>query len=1342
MTLLSAFIPIDRRQTLFRRRSLPVRSRGAAMIADLARFTPLSAALVDAWGPEKGAEEITRTLSLAFTQLIAEVHQMHGSVIGFSGDALTCWFGNDDGRRAVYAGLRMQASMEALDGIRLPDGRIFPLEVKVTAAAGEATRLLVGDPHEYRLEVLTGAAISRLAAGARHTRPGEVLVDEAIHRALKDDLQADSWRTMPDGARFVCARSLNNPPRPHRWEATLPFFREEVTRPWILPAVYARLQTQSDYLGGELRPVVSMFVNLEPPEPEDEQYSWLDGYVRWVQRILHRYEGALFNINNDDKGLHLHIVFGAPLAHADDVLRALSTAQALMAPPKPHRPRVRVGIARGRAYAGAYGSIARQCYDVLGETVNLAARLMEAAPPGGILCDQNTFQAARKHWKFESLPPIAMKGRAAPVHAYRPQTPRRQHAAQPLNAMVGREEELGVLHTAFAQMQQGAVRLVLIEGEAGIGKSRLLRAWLGGPALSGQRVLTGAGQSIEQHTPYRAWYDVLAAFFGLHEDMPAAGRRERVRAWVQEHAPEQMPRLPLLNELLRVDFPHNELTDSLTPTLRQQNLVILVGALLHSAPGPLVLVFDDAHWMDSLSWELLLKTVHTLQARRRPALLVVSLRPLDASHPRRTYLSALSEQPGVQRLRLRSLPPHAMRALIASRLGVPEAGLPAPLVRLVQRRGGGNPFYVEELLHTLREKRLIWVEQTIQGPRCILSADFERASQTIPPTLQGLILARIDKMPPERQLVLKVASVIGRTFAYALLRDALQDILPSVLSNLRQELELLSEQDLTQEETPAPNLTYVFKHIITQETSYQTLLFSQRRRLHRMVAEWYERHFQPEDNGFLPPLLVHHYHHAEEREKEKRYARMAGEQALEQHAHSEALAYFRRALELTPPTEGEARFQILLGLEECHHWMGNRKAQENILREIETAAALMQRRHWQAEGALRRARYGRAVGDYEAVITAAKQVLALFPQTGFHRYKAQAHYEWGNALWQHGAYDEAMRHLEQALHLNDHQPNSPISVLALKGLGALYNERGENENARTCYEQALRIARRIGDRRGEAAALGNLGNLLSDQGDHLQARELYLQALEIYRQVASWRAQSMVLNNLGALAYYLGNYAEAQDFYEQSLHIKWKIQDRPGEGMTLANLGGLFYAMGDYGNALAYSDKALEILRDLSLPFWEALALQWRGDTYLALQDWPQAVETFSRCVELRRAQGHTAMLMESLAGLAAAQAGGGNLEAARAALDEVLPRLNEAALEGAVDPLRVYWRVYETLRALDSPKARAVLKAGCRLLSRRARAIRSKPERRAFLRNVPEHRALLEARACLPRGEEPVVQD
>ncbi|RMF46307.1 MAG: tetratricopeptide repeat protein [Anaerolineae bacterium] len=808
--------------------------------------------------------------------------------------------------------------------------------------------------------------------------------------------------------------------------------------------------------------------------------------------------------------------------------------------------------------------------------------------------------------------------------------------------------------------------------------------------------------------------------------MSTPERRERVLAFTLENAPEQKPRLPLLNALLRVDFPQNELTTSLTPTLRQQNLGILVGALLLSRPGPLTLVFEDAHWMDSLSWELLIGLLHSLEARQHPAMVVLALRPLGSGHPHRQHLERLYTQIHAQRIRLGALPPHALQNLVASRLGVAAEELPAPLLRLVQRRSEGNPFYVEELLHTLQEKRLIWVEQTIRGPRCILSADFERGSQTIPPTLQGLILARIDKMPPERQLVLKVASVIGRTFAYSMLADALQRILPSVLSNLQQELALLTEQDITQEESPHPNLTYVFKHIITQETAYQTLLFSQRRQLHRLVAEWYEQHFTPDQNGFLLPLLVHHYHHAEDPHKEKLYARMAGEQALRQHAHTEALAYFRRALELSPPTEAEERFEILLGLEECYHWMGNRKSQENILREIETAAALMQRPNWQARGALRRARYGRVVGDYDAVIKAARQVLALFPQSGFHRYKAQAHYEWGNALWQHGAYDEAMEHLEQALHLNDDQPNSPIRVLVLKGLGALYNERGENENARACYEQALHVARTIGDRRGEAAALGNLGNLISDQGDHLRAREFYLQALEIYREVSSWRAQSMVLNNLGALAYYLGNYTEAQDFYEQSLHIKWKIEDRPGEGMTYANLSGLFYAMGDTGNALAYNDKALEILCDLELPFWEGLARQWRGDTYLTLEAWDEAVQTFQQCVELRRAQGHAGMLLESLAGLAAAQAGTGALNEAQATLDEVLPRLDMNTLEGAVDPLRVYWRTYEVLKALHSSRAAIVLEAATQVLTQRARAIYNTEARRMFLENVPEHRALL----------------
>jgi len=1340
MYLLSTFIPIDRRRILFREHDLPVRAEGSVLLVDMAHFTPLCHALIRVHGPEKGTEEITRTLSLVFTRLIAEIHAQHGSVVGFSGDALTAWFGRDNGRQAVACGLAMQAALANMPGIALPNGEVYSLAIKVSIANGEANRLLLGDPAIHYLELLAGGVMGLVGMAARHIQPDEVMITGRTAANLGDDVDIRAWREMPeDGTRMAIIGTLRNPPRPQRWEATLPFFKDALVRPWILPNVYKRLQTQSQFTLSELRPVTSVFVGLEEGNNSGNDYAWLDGYVRWVQSVAQRYDGTLLNIHNDDKGLHLHLTFGAPVAHSDDVLRALNVAHLLCSPPEVYPVRTRIGVASGWVYAGVYGSMTRQTYDVIGNSVNLAAYFMSIARAGEILCDEKVQQTASKDWRFEQQAPVQAKGQAEPMAVYRSLQPLLGEESD-MHVMVGREQELEWLHDDLNRaIETQNVYLTTIEGEAGIGKSCLLRAWLDEVSPQQATVLLGSGQSIEQQMPYRAWREVLSMALHLQEEMSQAQREAQVSAFIQAHLPEQKPRLPLLNDLLGIALPENALTESLSPELRQQNLALLTGALLNhlASEKPLIVVFEDIHWMDLPSWGLLQQVVNRLRSVQRAAHFVLLLRPLESNNPlKKAAFDTLCSLPNVRRIALRSLPPHVLRALISQRLGVPINALPEPLIRLVQQRTEGNPFYAEELLHTLQSRHILWVEQTFHGPRCILSADFERHSQTIHPTLEGLILARIDSLPPERQLVLKVASVIGRTFSFPLLRDTLRHVLPSVIDNLAQELANLSEQGLTQLENPVPNLAYVFKHVITQEMVYQTMLFSQRRELHRLVAEWYEQHFPTsgEDvagRNMVLPLLVHHYHHAEEPEKERLYARLAGEQALKQHAHNEALIYFRRCLALTPPTQSAMRFEILLGLEEAYHWLGNRPAQKSILQEMETSAAMLQRVHWQARTALRQARYARVTGQIDEGIQAARLIFALFPQQGHHEYKAEAHFEWGYALWQKGRYDEAMQHLEEALKLGELQYNSPIRVQVLKGMGAIYNERGQNENAQRCYQQALKIAHHIGDQRGEAAALGNLGNVASDMGDHFEARDFYLQALGIYRQLGEWRAESMVLNNLGALAYYLGRYSEAQDFYEQSLHIKWKIEDRGGGGMTYANLSGLFCAMGDYGNALAYNDKALEILRNPQVPFWEALTLQWRGDTLLAQQNWQAACQAYRQAIALRENLGHQAMLLESMSGLAAALLGTGNTAQSGKTARQVIQALqNSGALEGAVDPLRVYWRLTTVLYRLKEPLASTLLARSLEELQRRAQRIPNQADREVFLHQVPEHRALLALQA------------
>jgi tetratricopeptide (TPR) repeat protein len=662
---------------------------------------------------------------------------------------------------------------------------------------------------------------------------------------------------------------------------------EEVLHAYVPEVVRARLAAgQAEWLA-ELRPVTPLFLNLLDADPAAaDQLEPLQLVMATVQPIMQRYEGSLKQVVVDDKGLTLIAVFGLPpLAHEDDPARAARAALVAQAALRELGVGCAIGLATGRAFCGAVGSEVHREYDVIGEVMNLAARLMQAAP-GTILCDAATHRAAQSRLRFQDLPAISVKGKTAPVAVFRPVEPsRKPHSPQ---TTLGRVDERAELAERLRALEEGTSGLVVIEGEPGIGKSRLLADLLEQAHARGVRSLTGAGDAIEKTTPYHAWRPVFIALLDLAGVDDVEERRARVLARVQ--ADPTLARLaPLLDSVLPLDLPDNELTAQLTGEVRADNTHELLVQLLQppaatpagEAP-PLLLVLDDAHWLDSASWAL----ARQVMVRVRPLLLVLATRPLVEPLP--DDYRRLRQDPATEYLRLEPLSPQDILALVCDRLGVRR--LPEPVTALIRERAQGNPFFSEELAYALRDAGLIRITD---GTCTIAPQSGALSTVRLPDTMHGVVAARIDRLAPGQELALKVASVIGRLFAFRILRDV--HPIEADRGGLRRYLDDLQQQDFAILDTPEPDLAYLFKHVVTQEVAYSLLLSAQRRQLHRAVAEWYEQ-TQAEDLSSLYPLLAHHWGRAEEPTKTVAYLELAGEQALRAGAYQEAVDFLTDAL--------------------------------------------------------------------------------------------------------------------------------------------------------------------------------------------------------------------------------------------------------------------------------------------------------------------------------------------------------------------------------------------------------------------------------------------------------------
>ncbi len=385
MPTLQVYLPQDRWRALARGVALPESTTGATLFADISGFTQLTESFTQALGPRRGAEELSRQINAVYDALIAAIEHYGGSVITFAGDAITCWFDSrsllslpaEPGECAVAAALALQATMAA-----------FPaLGLKVVVTSGPARRYVVGDPAQQWLDVLAGATLARLATAEHLAARGEILVDAALAAGLP----IAAWRTAENGERFAVV-----PPSAHALlpaGASLPLTalpelipEAAVLRPYILPAVWEREQSGLGAFLTELRPAVALFLHFTglDYDGDAEAQRQLNDFICRAQVLVARYEGALLQLNIGDKGSYLYAVFGAPIAHEDDARRAVQAALALrqLSATLAWLPPVQIGLAQGVMRTGAYGGQTRRTYGALGEAVNLAARLMEAAAPG------------------------------------------------------------------------------------------------------------------------------------------------------------------------------------------------------------------------------------------------------------------------------------------------------------------------------------------------------------------------------------------------------------------------------------------------------------------------------------------------------------------------------------------------------------------------------------------------------------------------------------------------------------------------------------------------------------------------------------------------------------------------------------------------------------------------------------------------------------------------------------------------------------------------------------------------------------------------------------------------
>ena len=643
-------------------------------------------------------------------------------------------------------------------------------------------------------------------------------------------------------------------------------------------------------LEGERKQVTVLFADLKGSmelladrDPEEAQ-KLLDAVLERMMEAVHHYEGTV----NQAMGDGIMALFGAPVAHEDHAVRACYAALRMQQSIKAYAGelrrshgavvKIRVGVNSGEVVVRTISSDLRMDYSAVGQTTHLASRIEQLADPGAIMITPATLALVEGYVEVKSLGPVPIKGLNTVVDVYEvtgagPARTRIQAAARRgLTRFVGRDSELEVLRRA-QQLTAGAQgQVVALVGEAGVGKSRLVYEFVHSHRLDGWRILESTSVSYGRATSYLPVIDLLKGYFKIQERDDLRGIREKVTGTLLALDRALEPALPALLALLDVPVDDAE-WKMLDPTIRRRSTLDAVRRVLlrEAREQPLLVIFEDLHWIDGETQALLDSLVDTLVSAR--LMLLVNYRP--------EYQHTWGGKTCYTQSRLDALPVESAGALLDALLG-PDPGL-APLKQMLVKRG--NPFFLEESVRTLEETRVLSGERgryRLMGP--------VEAIQ-VPATVQTMLAARIDRLAPEDKHLLQMAAVVGKDVPFALLQ-AIAD-LPD--ADLRRGLDHLQTAEFLYEIGLYPDLEYSFKHALSHEVTYGSLLQARRRELHARIVAAIEMLYRDRLDGEVD-RLAHHALQGELRDKALHYLRQAGRKAAARSALEDARARFEQAL--------------------------------------------------------------------------------------------------------------------------------------------------------------------------------------------------------------------------------------------------------------------------------------------------------------------------------------------------------------------------------------------------------------------------------------------------------------
>lgn len=844
--------------------------------ADISGFTAMSEKLTTTG--KEGSEEISKIINSFFNPLIKIIDSYGGDIFFFGGDAITAVFNDKEHAMALKAAIDAVAFVKNTGSVTTSQGN-FNISIHIALSKGK-----IFFRHTESIFMLAGntcyKVIKLLDLGKRQ----EIIIDSYMKNVTKNV----RTRKIAPGAYRV---SKNADIQVKKRKITLPGIKKKMKGKEIerlfqfVPRWMERrveLKQTFDQKDGEHRKAAIAFIHFRNiPFDKDTQTASRVSYQIGVQldKISEKYGGWINKIDFYKHGIRALVIFGFPTKLENDERHAVMFAKELLGNKELGDVDIRIGINSGLIFGTPVGSNIRREYTVMGDTVNIAARIAAKARKREITVGQNVFDKTEHLFEYRKTRAKKYKGKSKKLNNYVFKKERQVKASKShlgkwvseSKKLVGHKNEIRQFRQAVMAVKKSKGRIIAFTGEAGLGKSRILSEMTAIADKSSFSIFEGSCLSYGSAMSYYPWIEVLNRFFNINPDESMAVKKNKIIAKTGKKMGTWMP---LIGEVMGVDFPMNDIVRNLDNKIKKQKFFDIVLDMLTRASRkrPVCIVIEDVHWMDSISIELLNYISRNIEKSK--ILLLLAYRPIkeriefmDKEYTSEFKMTELSEEETLE--------------LVDNLLKIKQ--LPDAVKQLVIKKSQGNPFYVEEIIKSLIEQGFIRYEKR----KWLFEGNVNNIK--LPDSVEGVILSRIDRMDLIERDVIQIASVLGREFDGFLLRGIYED-----KKQLEQSLDVLGALDLIKKGDVEDR--YIFKHILTCETAYNTLSFQRKRELHRTVAKFIEKKFKKnieEQSG----LLSHHYYLSKDYDKSLVYSVKAGDKAKNVYANEEAIEYYSRAID-------------------------------------------------------------------------------------------------------------------------------------------------------------------------------------------------------------------------------------------------------------------------------------------------------------------------------------------------------------------------------------------------------------------------------------------------------------